>query len=285
MKCELCDFETNSKIKLSKHILHTHKLKVGEYILQIKYNNINPTCSCGCGQIMIYNPVLGDFPKYNKQHLKKINAGKTFEEIWGDPKSEKRIKAISEGLKKKWKSGDMDKHLTNLKKPRTQEVKDKIGKANKGKLLGIKRPEGFGVGRIQSENTKSKISKTHKEKWITGDIGNKKHYTSKLEKIFEQILEENKIKYIPRFYTPDIKAFYDFRLKNTNILIECDGDFWHCNPINFPEPKYNTQKYNLERDKIKNQWAKNNGYTLLRFWENDINNNPEKIITELKKFI
>ena len=37
-KCELCDFETDSKIKLSKHILHTHKLNMSEYRIKTKYN-------------------------------------------------------------------------------------------------------------------------------------------------------------------------------------------------------------------------------------------------------
>ena len=68
-------------------------------------------------------------------------------------------------------------------------------------------------------------------------------------------------------------------------MIECDGDFYHCNPYKFPEPIYEIQKINLKNDEFKNKWASDNGYILLRFWEHDINNNPEKIITELKKFL
>jgi very-short-patch-repair endonuclease len=33
----------------------------------------------------------------------------------------------------------------------------------------------------------------------------------------------------------------------------------------------------MERDKIKNEWAIDNGYKLLRFWETDINNNIKQV--------
>jgi very-short-patch-repair endonuclease len=61
------------------------------------------------------------------------------------------------------------------------------------------------------------------------------------------------------------------------MIIEVDGDFWHCNPINFPNADYITQQKNVIRDKEKNEWAQSNGYKLLRFWENDINNNIKQV--------
>ena len=67
-KCELCDFETDSKIKLSKHILHTHKLNMSDYRIKTKYNGVHPLCSCGCGTPMKYMGYLNDFPKYIKKH-------------------------------------------------------------------------------------------------------------------------------------------------------------------------------------------------------------------------
>jgi very-short-patch-repair endonuclease len=42
-----------------------------------------------------------------------------------------------------------------------------------------------------------------------------------------------------------------------------------------------TQKLNIENDKIKNEWAKENGYKLLRFWEHDINNNIKYVTQTL----
>jgi len=39
-----------------------------------------------------------------------------------------------------------------------------------------------------------------------------------------------------------------------------------------------------ERDEKHNKVAKDNGFILLRFWEENILNNQEKIINDLKKF-
>ena len=77
---------------------------------------------------------------------------------------------------------------------------------------------------------------------------------------------------------------YDFYLPKYNILIEVDGDFWHCNPnTKHKLPKFKTQKANVINDQRKDNWAKNNGFKLLRFWESDINTNPQQIIESLKK--
>ena len=68
------------------------------------------------------------------------------------------------------------------------------------------------------------------------------------------------------------------------ILIEVDGDYWHCNPNGkFPQPIYEAQKANLIQDKVKEVWCLNNEFKLLRFWEKDINERPEWVIDELKK--
>ena len=72
------------------------------------------------------------------------------------------------------------------------------------------------------------------------------------------------------------KYTVDF-LVDKKYIVECYGDFWHCNPIKFPEAFYETQKNNLIKDSIKTQWAADNGYKLLRFWENDINNNIKQV--------
>ena len=96
---------------------------------------------------------------------------------------------------------------------------------------------------------------------------------SQLEYKFETLLDLLEIKYTHSFYIPSIKKIYDFYLLDYNILIEIDGDFWHCNPIKFPTPTCKTQEINIINDEFKNNWAQENGYKLLRFWEDDINNN------------
>ena len=46
-----------------------------------------------------------------------------------------------------------------------------------------------------------------------------------------------------------------------------------------------TQKKNARVDELKNKWAHSNGYTLIRIWEHDINENPQKVMKILKENI
>jgi very-short-patch-repair endonuclease len=269
-KCNLCGFESDSEIKLSKHIQHTHKLKKTEYLIQTKYKGVPPLCGCGCGQETRYEASQLDFCKFIGGHHSRL------EGHWGDLNSEKRVNAISKTRKDKFTSGEYDYIKDAIKLGRKDpKLGAKISKGAKG--IAKPKPKGFGKGRIHSQITKDKMSITAKEKWENGDIGHRVYYTSKLEKTFANILDLLDIKYTTSFYAKEIKAFYDFYLPESNIIIEVDGDFWHCNPTKFPLPKYESQKKNLIRDKEKEQWVQNNGYKLLRFWEDDINNNIKSV--------
>ena len=46
-----------------------------------------------------------------------------------------------------------------------------------------------------------------------------------------------------------------------------------------------TQKKNARVDKIKNEWALAHGIPIIRIWEHDIRENPEKVMKILKKNI
>ena len=81
LQCKLCQFKVDSEIKMSKHILHTHKLKKAEYLIQTKYNGIHPLCECGCGQQTRYEPSKLDFCRFLSGHQSRL------EGHWGDLKS------------------------------------------------------------------------------------------------------------------------------------------------------------------------------------------------------
>ena len=210
-------------------------------IIQDKYNGVHPTCQCGCGQQTRYEPNKKDYCKWISGHQSRV-AGH-----FGDPKAEKRVNAIISTRKAKFASGEYN------------HILDK-------------------VSQNRSEITIKKISDTKKQKWESGDIGKVKYKPSKLEKTFTNILDLLEINYTTSYYAPDIKSFYEIYLPEHNVIIEVDGDFWHCNPIKYPNgPVSKCQHKNIERDKIKNQWALDNGYILLRFWEDDINNNIKQV--------
>ena len=261
-KCNICNQEFDSEIKLSKHIQHTHKLKKTEYLIQTKYKGNHPLCGCGCGQKTRYEPSQLDFCRFIKGHQSRL------EGHWGDLKSEKRVKAISQTRKNKFASGEYNYIKDSIKEARKDpKLGEKISKGAKG--VAKPKPKGFGVGRKHSQETKNKMRDTA----IENILKQGKVKRSQLEYKFETLLDLLEIKYTHSFYIPSIKKIYDFYLLDYNILIEIDGDFWHCNPIKFPTPTCKTQEINIINDEFKNNWAQENGYKLLRFWEDDINNN------------
>ncbi len=271
LKCKLCDFKTESQISLSKHTSFHHGLKFPDYLIQVKYNGNKPICGCGCGEETKYEAGRADFCEFKHGHQSRL------EGHWGDLKAEKRVSKIIETRKKKFASGEYDHIIKSIKEVRKDpKFGEKISKAVKG--MPKPKPEGFGVGRKHSQKTKDKMSKSAIDNIIITD----RNHTSKLEKTFKNLLDILEINYKQFLYAKEIKAFYDFYIPEKNLVIEVDGDFWHCNPNSKHSlPKYETQKRNLIRDKEKEQWLKDNGYKLLRFWESDINNN----ILEVKRIL
>ena len=110
-----------------------------------------------------------------------------------------------------------------------------------------------------------------------------KYGTSKLEKKFaKDFLEKLGIRYEEQFEAKDIKRFYDFYLPDYQVIIEIDGDFYHGYG-KVHEEKNPMQKRNARVDEIKNEWAALHGYPLIRIWEHDINENPEKVLDMLRE--
>lgn len=235
-------------------------------LIQEKYNGIHPICECGCGKETRYEPNKKDFCKWVHGHQSRAPGH------FGDPKAKKRVDAIIKTRKTKFASGEYDYIKKAIKNRDSVELGKKISKAVKG--ISKPKPKGFGIGRIQSEKTRIKMSKSAIERILrTGKVKR-----SNLEYKFEVILELLEIKYIHSYLIKEINKIYDFYIPEHNILIEIDGDFWHCNPdTKYSLPECKTQEINIKNDKFKTQWAKDNGYKLLRFWENDINNNIKQV--------
>lgn len=86
------------------------------------------------------------------------------------------------------------------------------------------------------------------------------------------------------------KKFYLYDMALDNKIIEYNGDFWHANPSKFNESficPYNKLTFNQihERDLIKINTAKENGYKVMIVWETDYKSNPKKVIEECIKFL
>lgn len=100
--------------------------------------------------------------------------------------------------------------------------------------------------------------------------------------IVNNILDNNKIIY-EREYDLTYYSLDNF-LVDSGLMIEVMGDYWHCNPTKFKEPKYDLQKESTRKDKAKHTYIKKYyDVEVLYLWEYDIEHNKEmceKLILE-----
>lgn len=90
---------------------------------------------------------------------------------------------------------------------------------------------------------------------------------SSIEKKFAKELDRCNIFYIQQFVI--LERFKVDFLINDDIIVECDGDYWH----NLSNIK--------EKDKIRDKILTENGYKVFRFWEHEINDNVSKCINRI----
>jgi very-short-patch-repair endonuclease len=286
--CKICQKECNGINSLRSHSFQKHNISSEQIYINYVLKDLEPKCECGCEKkppfISInkgfsrfiqshHNRVVGknNFHKNPKTHQKAIDTQKkNWKEGkyvgWWEDKSESTIKKI-EGIKEKLRSNkDRGKKISEKLKgvPKTEETKHKISISQK------KRYE-------DNPQLKNNLSK-RRIKWLKTKLSNKK---SKIEIKFENILRLVNLNFEYQ-YEYQYRLF-DFYLEKYNTIIEVDGDFYHCNPNSkHHEIIYETQKLTKENDRHKDELCKNHNITLIRYWEMDINERPEWVISDLK---
>lgn len=139
---------------------------------------------------------------------------------------------------------------------------------------------------------RNNISKKAKERWAnyTDDQRSKilakwrcGVWVSKLEIRIQNILNELQIEYTTQKFFK--KHSYDFFIKNLNLFIEVQGDFWHANPKIYKEsdelpfPKGNVYAKDLWKyDKIKKDNVNAAGYDLIAIWETEMKCSDEELV-------
>ena len=89
-------------------------------------------------------------------------------------------------------------------------------------------------------------------------------------------------------YQPKMFGSPDFLIP-PNIVLFCDSSFWHGKNWNKLKKQLSKQywhdhiKRNRERDKAVNRKLKQEGYLVLRFWDDQINKNTETCIEAIKE--
>ena len=174
-------------------------------------------------------------------------------------------------------------------KKHTKETKEKISITNKQK--GLKPPVGLSpfhlhknyneiYGKKRAKKIKEKISKSNTGKKRSLETCKKlsKHRLTrifpktktKIELKIEKELVKLNIPYEMNFPIIEARTQVDFFIL-PNIVIYCDGDYWH----NLPEA--------IEKDKRQNKKLKELGFKVLRFWEHEIKLNIKNCKEKIKE--
>lgn len=93
---------------------------------------------------------------------------------------------------------------------------------------------------------------------------------SSIEVKIQDFLTELKIEYLTHKYMHIEHGYQcDIFIPSMNLIIECDGDYWHGNPLKNKELAERQIKQR-ENDEIRTKELKEKGYRVIRLWENEI---------------
>jgi DNA mismatch endonuclease, patch repair protein len=128
------------------------------------------------------------------------------------------------------------------------------------------------------------IVSPEKRSWIMSQIRGK---NTKIEIRMERVLKKTRLKFEKH---PKMYANPDFVNRRKKIIIFCDGDFWHGYKYDTkkkPAKKFWRDKIegNMRRDKRYTRKLRREGWSVLRFWEHDIDKNPEKCLRRVDRKI
>ena len=175
---------------------------------------------------------------------------------------------------------DESKHLISNKKIGIK-TSDHMSKPEYRELFRKMTNERWESGKM--ENIRLKMSVLMKQRIVNGEI--KGYIRSKAEDELINLLVNQNIEVIPN-YKIDSKIF-DLFIPKYNLLIEYNGDYWHCNPKKYKydylnKKKGKTAKEIWDYDNDKLYLAKKNGYNIEVIWESDYKKD-KKIINNLIK--
>lgn len=287
--CKICGNEFNGINSLRSHSIQKHNLSGDKIYIEYVLKNIIPKCECGCDEVPPFISINKGFSRFIRGHHNKVIGKNNFHK---NPETHRR--AI-ETQKKNWKNGKYVGWWENKSENTLKKIEGIKEKLRNNKERGEKISKSL-KGIPKTEESKLKLSVTQKKRyednpklkenaskrrvnWLKSKLSKK---PSKIESKFESILKLINLDFVYQYEYEN--RLFDFYIKKYNTLIEVDGDFYHCNPNSkHCEVIYETQKLTKQNDKYKDELCVNNNITLIRYWEKDINERPEWIISDLRQ--
>jgi len=109
-----------------------------------------------------------------------------------------------------------------------------------------------------------------------------RYVMNKIEKRVQEELEKRKLNFEYSIILGHKQ--FDFGNKETRILIEVQGDYWHANPNVYKDKSLTkTQISNIERDLTKRDFATKHNMALFYIWEKQINGGDFSILDEIER--
>ena len=110
---------------------------------------------------------------------------------------------------------------------------------------------------------------------------------SKIEVKVERLLCQMELPFIAQARVD--KYTVDFLIKNRYVL-ECYGDFWHCNPTIYSPDFFNrgNKQYAAEiwdKDSQRQLYLEKQGFLFLAVWETEINGSLKIVSNKLKQLM
>jgi len=201
------------------------------------------------------------------QSLDIIDDGNKFYVIRKCPMCEKDIKTISKDRIVACRNHFRKLNGTSLCKPCSLKLQE--GKGN-----------SF-YGKKHTKETLLLLSKT-----ISENPPRQNSVSNKEKKLLTEI---KKLNYNPIGSFSVDKYVCDIYIKELNLIIEFNGDYWHCNPKKYDEDyfhphKKKTAKEIWNEDKIRVDNIKKYGYNLMIIWECDFEK-PNYVKNIIKKYV
>lgn len=254
--CIYCNIDINSK-GLSNHLLKLHNISFNDYVI----NNLELFPNRHICQVCGINITSGKSCS-RACAAKRQTIRQTGRIGWSKGLTKNDHPGLlSMSIKASNRKGIniWDRMSESTKSVAKQKMSDKAKINNKGENNPM-------YGKTHTADSIQKIFKYRK--------------ATKLEQRLINFLNKHKIDHYFQFFIgKESKYSYDFKIKNKNIIIELDGDYWHGGPSC---KKHHFDVKNTQiRDKIKEEYAISSGYKLLRFWESEVINTEQLVFSKI----
>jgi very-short-patch-repair endonuclease len=288
-ECVICSKKCANLNGLSIHLKFKHQINVPDYIVQHLTKEVF-LCKCGCKQkAKWWNGRR--FQDYLTGHFTKTAL---FDNPWKKPRH-----TWSPPNKRAWSDSEFEEiyrlFIEEHKNLGSIGVKFGCSKNSIARILDMKfgKKKRIEIGRQNDSWRKKNIPEMNQRICAAAAKGgcsysflNNTSIERKMKVFLDELGIRHKFKF--QFFLKDFQTqqtfCYDFGSAPSKVLIECDGNYWHANPVYYPQPNEAQQRIAV-RDKLKAEAAIRNGYKLIRFWETEINDNPETVKQQINEVL